>query len=389
MKFVIFHGAYGSPEGNWFPELKESLENLGQTVIVPEFPVEDWNKVIEAGKGFKTKKQSLKAWLKIFEKTMKVFKKGEKLCFVGHSLSPVFILHIVEKYKIKLDCAIFVSPFMRDIGDWRFDIVNKTFYKTNFDWEEIRKYIPVSYVLYSDNDPYVDKKYPLEFAEKMGSSLVFVKRAGHMNREVNLNEFPLVLELCKTRIDLSLYQKFLAHRRELFAVPYVKGKTEEVVYLKPHEVFAEGIFHFRNLKNEGFATFYTALRFWDTQSVYMEESRKAAQRMGNFTRVFIIDKTSDLKRKNLLEQIKLDIEAGVKVYLCTLKDVKNKITELDFGIWDNDYLCTVHFNKKKAVNEVKVSSRRVDLKAGNRWKDTILKQSIRIYKIRDVEKFAG
>ena len=120
----------------------------------------------------------------------------------------------------------------------------------------------------------------------------------------------------------------------------------------------------------------------------MEESRKAAGRTGNFARVFIVDKIGNLKGKNLLEQIKLDIEAGVKVYLCMLKDVKNKTGEIDFGIWDNDYLCTVHFNKKKAVNEVKLSSRKSDLKEANGWKQEILKRAVRIYKIRDLKNFA-
>ncbi len=219
----------------------------------------------------------------------------------------------------------------------------------------------------------------------MSSSPILVRGAEHMNSEINLNEFPLVLELCKTRIDLSLYQKFLAHRRELFAVPYIKGQTEEVVYLNPNEVFAEGIFHFRNLKRSGFATFYTGLKFWDTQSIYMEEARKAAKRTRNFVRIFVFDSLNDLKRKVLLKQIKLDLESGVKVYACKVEDIRNKTDELDFGIWDDDYVCTVHFNKKKKVNEVKISSRNVDLKKAKKWSTDILRRSLRIHKISDLK----
>ena len=35
MKFVVFHGAFGSPESNWIPELEEKLKTLGQEVVVP------------------------------------------------------------------------------------------------------------------------------------------------------------------------------------------------------------------------------------------------------------------------------------------------------------------------------------------------------------------
>ncbi len=382
MKFVIFHGAFGSPEDNWFPELKEKLEYLGQEVVVPRFPVDNWNGIVNHEKAGK---QSLGSWLAVFDKVAKGFRKNEKLCFVGHSLAPLFILHIAEKYGIKLDCAIFVSPFLRALDDWRFDAVNKSFYNEGFDFRKLKKLIPVSYVLYSGNDPYVDKKYSIEFAERLGSSQIFVKRAGHMNSEVNLNEFPLVYELCKTRIGLSLYQRYLEHRHELYEIPYVKSKSEEVVYLDPKEVFAEGVFHFRNLRREGFCTFFTGTKFWDTQSRYMEEARKAAGRV-ELVRAFVVDKVSDLERPILLEQIKLDMAAGIKVYFCMWKEIRKAVAEPDFGIWDSDYLCTVTFRKKE-VNEVKLSSRKADIKEAQCWKKEILGKAVRIYKTGDIEKF--
>lgn len=386
MKFVIFHGAYGNPEGNWFPELKEKLQNLGQEVIVPQFPIDNFDDITNHKK---PKNQNLESWLKVFGKIAKKSKKNEKICFVGHSLGPLVILHVVDKYNLKLDSAIFVSPFMRKLNDYRFDTVNKTFYKMNFNFKKLRKLIPISYVLYSDNDPYVNKKYSLEFAKKMNSSLIFVTRAGHMNSEINLNEFPLVYELCKSRLDVSLYQKYLAHRRELYSIPYIKDESEEeVVYLDPKGVFDEGLFHFRNLRHDGFCTFYTALKFWDTQSSYMEEARKAAKRTKSLTRIFILEKLSDLKRPLLSKQIKLDINAGVKVYLCMFKDVKRYIGEPDFGIWDNEYLCIVKFDKNKKVSEVKLSSRKVDMREAQRWKQVILKRATRIYNAdKDIKKF--
>ena len=168
MKFVIFHGAFGSAEGNWYPELKEKLESLGQEVIIPQYPVDDWDKVTQLGLGIDLRNQNLSNWLKLFKKeVLPKIKKDEKLCFIGHSLGPVFILHIVSKFNIKLDSAIFVSPFMDRLNlkeIWQFDHANKTFYKTDFDFDKLKELIPVSYVLYSDSDPYVKKSHTLLFA---------------------------------------------------------------------------------------------------------------------------------------------------------------------------------------------------------------------------------
>src|SRR3989338_11564243 len=213
MQFVIIHGAFGGPEENWFPELGEKLESLGQKVVIPQFPVDEWDEVTKNGPKITSKNQTLHNWLNTFEKVLTDLNQKDKLCFVGHSLGPLFTLHALEKYNIQLDSAIFVSPFLSLPDDkyWQVHLVNKSFYRTDFDFTRLKRLIPLSYVLYSDNDPYVDKKYSLDFAKNLGSSPIQVLSAGHMNSEVNLNEFPLVLELCKSRLDLSLYQKYLYH----------------------------------------------------------------------------------------------------------------------------------------------------------------------------------
>jgi len=376
MIFVIFHGAGGNPEGNWFPELKEKLEALGQKVIIPKFPT--------------PKNQNLNNWLAVFDPIYKSFKKNKKLCFIGHSLGPVFIWHLVSRYNLRLDSAIFVSPFFHALSsdpNNTYDKLNKTFYKEDFDFKNLKRNIPVSYTLYSDNDPYVKSNYSIEFAKKINSSLLIVKGAGHMNSEVNLNKFSLVFELCKTRIDLPLYLRYLAHRRELYEVNYVKGKNEKVAYLKPEEIYDEGVFHFRNLQKQGFCTFYTKLnKFWNTQSLYYQEARKAAGRVRDFVRVFILDKQSDLKNPVLQKQIKLDMEAGIDVRLCMFKDIKTKVSEPDFGIWDNDYLCVVGSNNKDGVSEIRLSSRKKDIQEANIWKKEILRKAIKIKKFENDTK---
>ncbi len=384
MQFVIIHGAFGNPEGNWFPELGEKLTSLGQKVVIPQFPVDDWDTITSQGPNTPSQNQTLKNWLKTFKKVLPQLDRGDKLCFVGYSLGPLFTLHALEKYKIQLDSAIFVSPFLEKVHtNWQIDLVNSSFYKTDFDFKYLKMRVPISYVLYSDNDPYVDKKYSLDFALKLGSSSIQVLSAGHMNSEVNLNEFPLILELCKSRLDLSLYQKYIDHRRELFSVDYAKNNSEEIIYLKPIDVFDEGIFHFRNLRKGGFCTFYTGTTFWDTHSKYMQEARKAARRTKNVTRVYVVESPENLKRPLLMEQIRLDIEGGVKVYLCKLSDLDSRVDEPDFGIWDEDYVCVVKFNKAKKAEEIRLSSRKKDIQKALMWQKLILEKSVKINNLKE------
>lgn len=389
MKFVLFHGAYGSPGGNWFPELRGDLESLGQTVIVPKLPVETWSDVVKKGPNSKPKNQSLHAWLSTFEKeVLPELSSKEKLVFVGHSLGPVFILHLVEKYKLHLDCAIFVSPFMDAIGLWEFDLVNKSFYKTDFDFEDLKRRIPVSYVLYSDNDPYVAKKHSLLVANALESSTILVRTAGHMNAEVNLNEFPLVRDLCYSRLDLSLYQRFLEHYKKQSAQSYITtSKDRGVLKLKPDEVIDEGIFHFRHLSSDGFCTFFTGIQtFWDPESLYMQHAREAAKRVKSFIRVIVAADPSDYHSPVLKKQVELDLAAGVRIFTVSWDDIKDMVKEPDFGIWDNNYVCVVRVDSKtKEVKEAELNSRSEDLEGYQAWRRYVLQKAKEIHSVSDLK----
>ncbi len=200
MIFILIHGAFGSPTGNWFPQLRGQLENLGQTVIVPQFPVDSWDEITSSGPEIAPKKQLLVNWLDEFEKTIGIIPKNEKICMIGHSLGPLAILHFVTNFNLHLESAIFVCPFLESLHkSWQIDTANSTFHKTDFDFNDLHHKIPLSYVVYSDNDPYVDTKYSLDFANRLGSQKIPVTGLGHMNSESGVLDFPLVLELCKSR----------------------------------------------------------------------------------------------------------------------------------------------------------------------------------------------
>ncbi|OGK09924.1 hypothetical protein A2767_07065 [Candidatus Roizmanbacteria bacterium RIFCSPHIGHO2_01_FULL_35_10] len=208
MKFVIFHGTYGSSEGNWFPYLKKQLELMNQKVILPQYPKDDHEEILKLGpKKAKANLQNLDNWLDYFKKNLlKEIKNEKKVVFVGHSIGPVFILHVLEKFNIQLDCAIFVAPFLwLPKMAWDYEIPAKTFMKTDFNFEKLKKLVPVSYVVYGDNDTYVDKKYTYEFGSKIGSHFIEVKGGGHLNAEFKFFSFPLIFELCKTRLDTVDY----------------------------------------------------------------------------------------------------------------------------------------------------------------------------------------
>jgi predicted alpha/beta hydrolase family esterase len=203
MKFVYFHGAFGSPAENWFPHLKQALQMKNQNVIAPQFPVDNWDEMVKNGPNIPLSNQNLSNWLKTFDEfyTQNILSTDE-LCFIGHSLGPVFILHIVCKYQIRLKSAIFVCPFLGPLDMWEFNHANGSFYKNDFDWGELKHLIPKSYVILSDNDPYVKNEYSLEFAGKLGSQVTVLHNAGHISESSGYLILPEAERICLLQEDI-------------------------------------------------------------------------------------------------------------------------------------------------------------------------------------------
>ncbi|HSW97579.1 MAG TPA: alpha/beta hydrolase [Candidatus Saccharimonadales bacterium] len=192
MTFVLFHGSFNSSEQithYWLPK----LEKLGEKIIFPKFPIDTWDEITE---NEHTLKQNLTSWLNTFEMYLDEIKKEGKLVFVGHSTGPLFILHVLHKYKLQLHRAVFVSPFINPLKKpaWQVKEVNKSFYYSKFDFTKLQNLCSSSYSLYGTDDPYVEVKNILDFANKMKSKEIPVKDGGHLNNEETSS---IVVDYCK------------------------------------------------------------------------------------------------------------------------------------------------------------------------------------------------
>lgn len=177
MKAIIIHGTEGSPEGNWFPWLKDELEILEVEVSVPRFPTPE--------------NQSLENWMKVIDD----YSIDEDTILIGHSLGPAFILSLLEKYKAK--AAFLVAGFVGSIGAEPYDTYNKSFCMKDFDWDKIKQNCKKFVVINGEDDPYVPLEKGRELAEKLGTDIFVIKNAGHLNEESGFTRFDFLLEKIK------------------------------------------------------------------------------------------------------------------------------------------------------------------------------------------------
>ncbi len=176
MNFFIIHGAGGEPDGNWFPWLKQKLEEQGHDVFVPDFP------------GIEN--QSLESWMSAFEKHRNEV--SEDTVFVAHSVGPAFVLNLLEQ-GVEAEACFFVSGFTGLLGN-KFDESNKTITDRDFSFEEIGKNCDYFKLYYSPDDPYVALEKAESLAENLNAELEIIENGGHLNGPSGYTEFPKLLE---------------------------------------------------------------------------------------------------------------------------------------------------------------------------------------------------
>lgn len=173
------HGTKGSPNGNWFPWLKEELEQQGHEVYVPCFPTPE--------------NQSKENWGRVFDTQAPIF--DNDIVLIGHSCGATYLLHILDVVKEPVAHAVLVSSFIDRMGNNEYDELNRTFIEHDFNWNKIKKNAKKITMFHGDNDPYV----PLVFAQKIADNLNVVidviKDGGHLNAESGYTEFHELLRV--------------------------------------------------------------------------------------------------------------------------------------------------------------------------------------------------
>ena len=98
--YIVLHGSFGSKDGNWFPWLKEQLENQNKEVVVPQMPVGVGN-------------QNFDNWSKEFRK----LKIDENTIIIAHSIAPIFVCKYLIINKIKVNNPIIIKTIDISISE--------------------------------------------------------------------------------------------------------------------------------------------------------------------------------------------------------------------------------------------------------------------------------
>jgi len=170
----IFHGTDGYPEENWFPWLKQELEQKGCKVFVPQFPSPP---IVPA---------KIAEWFDVLKKYEQDINKDTIL--VGHSLGGIFTLRILEKLTHPVKAAFFVGTPIGVQPIKNYDRDND-FSGFSFDWESIKKKAADFVVFQSNDDPYVGLENGKELSKNLGVELSFVPNAGHFNKRAGYLKF--------------------------------------------------------------------------------------------------------------------------------------------------------------------------------------------------------
>lgn len=176
---MIFHGTYGSPEGNWFPWLASEMLDRDYEVFIPKLPTPE--------------DQHVDNWLKIAKR----LKPDEQTILIGHSSGASFLAHLLASLKTPVKASILVSPFTGEIGIPEYDALNKSFFTKGLDFSAASANKGESIIIGGDDDPYVPINQMQSLSQALEAPLFSIKNGGHLNSESGYDEFPEILRFIK------------------------------------------------------------------------------------------------------------------------------------------------------------------------------------------------
>lgn len=179
-RVFIIHRWEGGPRDDWRPWLKTELEKLGYQVFVPEMPDTD-APVIEK-------------WVNHLAEI--VGTPDSDTFFIGHSIGCQAILRYLETIDTPVGGALFVAGWfnLENLEDDESKKIARPWIENPVNAEKIKKILPKSTLIISDNDPYGAFEENKQKFKELGSEIVVLHNAGHISEGDGFAEIPVVIE---------------------------------------------------------------------------------------------------------------------------------------------------------------------------------------------------
>ena len=177
---LLIHGFNGIPKV--FEYFKNTLEEKGYNVIMPNFPVRE--------------EITIEGYFSIFDTYKEYF--NNDLIVIAHSIgNPMFIKYIA-KNKYIVDMYISLAGFSKDFYNEGKDVLNEKVKLTILNNKELEAIVNSTnkrYSIFSKDDHLVPYNILNEFSNEIKSKAIPIDGIGHMGKKSGLEELPEVIDL--------------------------------------------------------------------------------------------------------------------------------------------------------------------------------------------------
>lgn len=185
MRYIfINHGFMESNIENWFPYIKESLDDNNNQVIIPQYPID-------------VNKHFYDYWKKVLDVYKEFNYINPNTVMIGHSSGCAFTIKYLIENNLKIDKLILVSGFNNYYADNKDDfhnVVNKTFYVDDDKLVRIKDLCNKIICIYGNNDPYIPQNIFHDLVLKLNANEIVIPNGGHLNKESGYTKFEKILE---------------------------------------------------------------------------------------------------------------------------------------------------------------------------------------------------
>lgn len=177
----IIHRWDGLPDGDWYPWLRDELEQKGFKVTVPAMP--------------DTSEPKIGAWVSHLRKI--AGQPDEDTYFIGHSIGCQAIMRYLETSNAKIGGLIFVAGWfhLKNLENEEVEEIAGPWLTTPINFPRIKERTSKITVFLSSNDPFdYSKENEIGFKELLSARVFMETNLGHFTADDGVSKVPAVLK---------------------------------------------------------------------------------------------------------------------------------------------------------------------------------------------------